>query len=175
MAQVIPFIILAAISFSLIWGLLALICFVYRKIRGGGGSPGRSRRGMAVVLTIALVGWAFIDDQPLPTYMNSVASSAITFGGTLLVEEDCVFLEVDGPEDGVVLLYFPTLTTTGFDAATGTVRLAFGKRVSPGERVELSGAIIDSLPRGWVTRRHDPECSAKANGFGIVEGLASAG
>jgi hypothetical protein len=168
MTQAIPLLILAAVAFSLVWGLLALGCLVYRKVRGGE----RRRRlvGMAAVLTIALVGWTFIDDRPLPTYMNSVTSSGIVFRGTLVVEDGCVFIDLDEPGGDLSLLYFPALTTTGFDPATGTVRFAFGKQVTSGDAVSFVGG--GTSPSGWVTRSHDAACVARADGFQIVERLS---
>lgn len=172
-AQVIPFLILVAVVFSLVWGLVALLGLIYRKVRG----VQRRRRlaGVAAVLTIALVGWTFLDDRPLPTYMNSVTSSGVTFSGTLFIEDGCVFLASIEPGSDRILLFFPTLTTTGFDPATGTVRFAIGKRVRSGDSVELLGGVLRSPPSGWVTRRHDPGCEASADGFGIIEGLPAAG
>ncbi len=174
-AQIVPLVILVAVVFSLIWGLLALIGLAYRTVRGDAGRAGRNLGGMAVVLTIAVVGWSFVDDQPLPTYMNSVTSSGMVFSGTLVVEENCVFIDLDEPGGGRRLLYFPALTTIGFDDATGSVRFAFGRRASQGDSVALVGGVLPNPPTGWVMRRHDPDCESSADGFGIVEGLAPAG
>lgn len=86
-----------------------------------------------------------------------------------MVEGDCVFIDRDEPGGELALLYFPSLTTTGFDPEKGTIPFAFGKGVASGDSVVLVGGVIPDPPSGWVTRRHPPKCEAKAEGFPSTE------